>query len=513
MTRKRWLGISAALALLVSVTGYYVEKARAGVTCSLPFNLQNGTTADATQVMANYNALVTCLANAAAAGANNDITSLLGLTTPLSFTEGGSSVYIGGTTTFLSNVYSIASTTPSNFTLTQGFIVSFTVPLGGTNTGAAQLSIAGGADVNFFRQTPSGAVAMVGGELQPGQIAVAFYDGTEFQCINCPSAAQVPSGTTLDFSGIVIPTGFVAANGQALNRVTNSVLWNILAQTGLSATTNGTTTVTLPSGTGSLKPGWYVGASANIPCNSFIVSITDGTHFVINATATAGSPTVSIGPYQQGDCSTTFNVPNYNGKVLAGADGSTNITNATIANPATFTNGSPIIASQNNLVVGEAVQFTTTGSLPTNFAINTTYWVITTGLNNLQFEVSATPGGSAITAGSAGSGSQAVTAFVCPNASSIGDKQAVPNLGCGAQAGIINQAGLPNVTISVSSTNTNVPVNASSPTSVPTGGSATPLFGNTVTNLTSTGPLNGGVTQVFTPILSPTSLVTKIIKT
>jgi hypothetical protein len=55
----------------------------AGVPCALPFNLQNGQPADATQVMANYNALVTCLGNAAAAGTNSDITSLSGLTSGL----------------------------------------------------------------------------------------------------------------------------------------------------------------------------------------------------------------------------------------------------------------------------------------------------------------------------------------------------------------------------------------------------------------------------------------------
>ena len=62
--------------LLLALVG---PSAQAGVSCSVPFNLQNGTTADATQVMANYNALIACLANAAAAGANNDITSLLAL--------------------------------------------------------------------------------------------------------------------------------------------------------------------------------------------------------------------------------------------------------------------------------------------------------------------------------------------------------------------------------------------------------------------------------------------------
>src|SRR5260370_40344684 len=71
--------------------------ASANVPCTLPFNLQNNTTADATQVMANYNALITCLTNAAAAGSNSDITALLGLLTPIAPNRGGTNVFIGGT--------------------------------------------------------------------------------------------------------------------------------------------------------------------------------------------------------------------------------------------------------------------------------------------------------------------------------------------------------------------------------------------------------------------------------
>ena len=53
-----------------------------------------------------------------------------------------------------------------------------------------------------------------------------------------------------------------------------------------------------------------------------------------------------------------------------------------------------------------AVVFSTTGSLPTNFTAGTIYYVIATGLTADVFEVSATNGGGAITAGSAGSGTQ-----------------------------------------------------------------------------------------------------------
>jgi hypothetical protein len=54
----------AALAFLVVCGG------GARAQCALPYQLTNGQVADATQVMANYNALLTCLNNAAPAGSN-----------------------------------------------------------------------------------------------------------------------------------------------------------------------------------------------------------------------------------------------------------------------------------------------------------------------------------------------------------------------------------------------------------------------------------------------------------
>src|ERR1035437_2641791 len=127
------LSLSALIWLWASLT------ASAGVTCSVPFNLQNGTTADATQIMANYNALIACLANAAVAGANNDITALTALTTPIGPSVGGSTNYFGGTSTGSANAQIIATTAPTGFTLTQGYTVIFKA--GYTNSGATQLNV------------------------------------------------------------------------------------------------------------------------------------------------------------------------------------------------------------------------------------------------------------------------------------------------------------------------------------------------------------------------------------
>lgn len=71
----------------------------------------------------------------------------------------------------------------------------------------------------------------------------------------------------------------------------------------------------------------------------------------------------------------------------------------------TFTNGSPnvVFGVPHGLQVGQPVHLTTSGSLPTNFVAATEYYIKTVVDVN-TVELSATRGGSAISAGSAGSG-------------------------------------------------------------------------------------------------------------
>jgi len=154
--------------------------AQANVPCTLPFNLQNATTADATQVMANYNALVTCLTNAAAAGVNSDITNILGLTTPLSVSQGGTSSFIGGTSGGSANAQTV-SVTPSTYALVTGYRGNFTA--GFSNTGAATLAVNATGVLNFFNQTIAGPVAMTGGEIVAGDRVEFIYDGTQYQLL------------------------------------------------------------------------------------------------------------------------------------------------------------------------------------------------------------------------------------------------------------------------------------------------------------------------------------------
>jgi hypothetical protein len=97
----------------------------------------------------------------------------------------------------------------------------------------------------------------------------------------------------------------------------------------------------------------------------------------------------------------------FSGKSPGGATFAT--TPTVSAASVSYTNGSANIGwTANGLSLGSVVFLATTGALPTNFSTATLYYVVTTGTNQIQ--VSATPGGAAIVAGSAGSGTQ--TAYV-----------------------------------------------------------------------------------------------------
>ena len=208
-----WARIVSFLSLM-----FCALPASAGVVCTLPFNLTNGTLADATQVMANYNALVACLLNAAQAGNNNDITALNALTTPLTPTQGGTPVYLGAQSTGSGNAQVVA-TSPTGFALTRDYTVLFVA--GFTNTGATQLNVNGTGLTNIFRPSPSGPQAMTGGEIIAGNVIMATYDGTRFQCTNCSGPefggfgpqTTIASATSTDLGSI--PSHNVVVSGSA----------------------------------------------------------------------------------------------------------------------------------------------------------------------------------------------------------------------------------------------------------------------------------------------------------
>lgn len=245
----------------------------------------------------------------------------------------------------------------------------------GTNAGpvTVAVSIDGGGTIGPYalvKQTTNGLTALVGNELQTTQITSVMLDGSTncsggpcFQCLTC--APTVPAGSMTDFLGPVIPAGWLKADGSAVSRTTYNVLFNALFpyQNVAATTNNGQASIVVSSS--SFQLGWFVGGS-NIPCNSQITSIPDSGHVVINNNATnGGSTSLTFGPYPQGDCATTFNLPQFSGQASVGVDGTGTITGAgcqpTFGNVATLGVGCGTQIS--SLTIGNLPPFTPSGTI------------------------------------------------------------------------------------------------------------------------------------------------------
>src|SRR3974390_606312 len=84
---------------------------------SIPYILQNGTVADATQVMADLNQIISYVnTNAAGNGTNTSITSLTGLTSPPA--GSGALKFYGTTVGGTANAILITAAYPGGFNLT-----------------------------------------------------------------------------------------------------------------------------------------------------------------------------------------------------------------------------------------------------------------------------------------------------------------------------------------------------------------------------------------------------------
>lgn len=179
---------------------------------ALPNNLQNGTTADASQVMANFNEIVNDVnSNAAANGVNNDITKITGLTTPLSQAQGGTEVFVGAASTGSANAQVISATVPANFTLTSGYILNFIA--GFTNTDTLQVNANATGLTTVQKITPSGLVNLSGGEVIAGQMISLFVSGGVYQLISV--FGERPG--SIKFSLFATPeVGWLGVNGDSI---------------------------------------------------------------------------------------------------------------------------------------------------------------------------------------------------------------------------------------------------------------------------------------------------------
>lgn len=247
------------------------------ISPSYPYTLQNGTTADASQVMADFNQIQgDTNTNAAHNGANSDITSLTGLTTALGLAYGGTPIYVGGTSGGSANAQTLVTLSPVNFTLTAGFIV--TGIAGASNTGATTLAANSLAAKAIDKAGASGPTALVGGEIIIGNPYMFYYDGTEYVVLNpTPITAGTLSvagggtgATTLTANNVILGNGtsavqFVAPGSSGNVLTSNGTTWQ---STGVAASNCYQATPSNPTGTTSASPVMMGLAGAITPAGS-----------------------------------------------------------------------------------------------------------------------------------------------------------------------------------------------------------------------------------------------------
>lgn len=244
------------------------------IISALPFLLQNGTTADATQVEANFDAIVADVnANAAANGVNTDITALTALVTPLTPAQGGASVYYASTSGGSANAQTVASPTPTGFTLVVGKRITFLA--GFTNTGATTLNVNSTGATSIFRYTPGGPVALIGGEIIVNNYVECIFDGTRYILVTNASTpylgplTNLASATTTDLGTIsshnISITGTTTITGFGSSASTTYPLYKLAFADALLLTYNATSLIipgsaSITTATGDTCEALYLGS-------------------------------------------------------------------------------------------------------------------------------------------------------------------------------------------------------------------------------------------------------------
>lgn len=335
----------------------------------------------------------------------------------------------------------------------------------GTAAVAGGLSVGGATSVGGI--TASGAAALNGGLTAGGTTSVAVLDASGISLVNAvtahneivgsdgvttagSTAFNSPSATFLstDVGKTIILDGAGASGADLITTIATYVDAHDVTLTAATDSTFGAT------------PWWTIGRAFFVPTSAVTTSYkvgdtiipTGGTYstqgvFTIQSLAAASPSVVNAGTggtngtactflgttgvtrswYPNGGTPTTGSNSyfSFTASVVGGALQTPTIVKpadyltppmaayaANLNQTATFTNASASIGwASNTLSAGQPIQFANSGgALPTNFSAATTYYVSATGLTTSAFEVATTATGTPIVAGSAGTGTQTVSA-------------------------------------------------------------------------------------------------------
>lgn len=176
MRKSNVLAVIGAFAALISAAPKVAQAA-----CTLPHQLTNGQTADATQVMANFNALVTCLNSLNPAGSTNAV----------QYNAGSGSFGGAGPLTDGQLLIGSSGAAPQAQTLTAGSGIQIT-------NGAGAITIAatgGGSGAGLYRQVMSATPTSAGTGLTTwlNQGSAAVSDSAVGISLSAPTSGTTPN--------------------------------------------------------------------------------------------------------------------------------------------------------------------------------------------------------------------------------------------------------------------------------------------------------------------------------
>ncbi len=204
-----------------------------------------------------------------------------------------------------------------------------------------------------------------------------------------------PVGTVMPFAGLVVPTNWQFAYGQAVSRTTFAALMTAITIVDTTAScTSGSATMSNFASTAQMRVGAPIEASC-ISTGTTIVSITSATAIVVSNTASSSTTVTStVFPWGNGDGALTFNVPDMRGRVPAGPDalGGTAASRLQVSTTITTTSGSAAatVASATGIAAGMTV-------VSANVPAGTTVSSIAGTAVTLSGNASASHGGDAAT--------------------------------------------------------------------------------------------------------------------
>lgn len=143
-------------------------------------------------------------------------------------------------------------------------------------------------------------------------------------------AADALLGELVDYTGVLTPTGCLAADGSAISRTTYADLFAATTLRITGNTTSGQSKISNVVSSSNLAAGMYV-SGTGIPVGTTVLSVTaSGGFFDVNlsaaTTATNSGVTFTFNYWGLGDGSTTFNLPDPRGRATIGGGSGSGLT-------------------------------------------------------------------------------------------------------------------------------------------------------------------------------------------